>query len=190
MASEHKTLNRSEQDNSLPQPGSVEQLTRHNIETILELEKAGKEKLTTVDRLAKAIAKFGGSMGFVAVNLIVVTGWILFNTFMPETSHFDPFPFSLLSLVASLEAIFLSTFILISQNQDAALAEQRNQLELQINLLTEQENTKMLAMLKLIANKLDIDVSQDPDVDVLEQATEPEQLAKQIKQLRERDESE
>ena len=189
MASEQKTLNRSEQDNSQPHPGAVAQLTRHNIETILELEKAGKEQLTAIDRVAQVIAKFGGSMGFVAANLIVVTGWILFNTLMPAADRFDPFPFSLLSLVASLEAIFLSTFILISQNQDAALAEQRNQLELQINLLTEQENTKMLAMLKLIARKLEVDVSQDPDVDVLEQATEPEQLAEQIKELREQDES-
>lgn len=124
-------------------------------------------------------------MGFVAANLLFVIGWILFNTLMSDNRHFDPYPFSLLSLIASLEAIFLSTFILISQNQDAALAEQRNQLELQINLLTEQENTKMLAMLKLIAKKLGVDVSRDPDVDVLEQMTEPEQLAAQIKELRE-----
>lgn len=165
---------------------SVGDLTQHNIETILELERAGKKLLSPMDRFAKAIAKFGGSMTFVAVNVILVCGWIIANT-LPGTVHFDPFPFSFLGLIAALEAIFLSTFILISQNQDAALAEQRNQLELQINLLTEQENTKILAMLKLIANKLGVDVSQDPDVDVLEQMTEPEQLAAQIKELREHD---
>lgn len=165
---------------------SVGDLTQHNIETILELERADKELLSPMGRFAKAIAKFGGSMKFIALNIILVSGWIIANT-LPGTVHFDPYPFNFLGLIAALEAIFLSTFILISQNQDTALAEQRNQLDLQINLLTEQENTKMLALLKLIANKLGVDMSQDPDVDVLEQMTEPEQLAAQIKELREHD---
>ena len=72
------------------------------------------------------------------------------------------------------------TFILISQNRDARLSERRNQLDLQINLLTEQENTKMLTMLKQIADKVGADVNQDPTLAVLEQATQPEKLVEQI----------
>jgi len=79
-----------------------------------------------------------------------------------------------------LEAIFLSTFILISENRDARLSERRNQLDLQINLLTEQENTKMLTMLEQIAHKLGVDVSHDPTLEVLEQSTQPEKLVEQI----------
>ena len=66
--------------------------------------------------------------------------WILINA-VPRHPHIDPFPFTFLTLVVSLEAIFLSTFILISQNHDTKISERRNHLDLQINLLSEQENT-------------------------------------------------
>lgn len=92
------------------------------------------------------------------------------------------YPFSLLTLIVSLEAIFLSTLILMSQNRDAHLSERRNQLDLQINLLTEQENTKMLTMLKQIADKVGADVSHDPTLAVLGQATQPAKLVEQSEQ--------
>jgi uncharacterized membrane protein len=81
-----------------------------------------------------------------------------------------------------LEAIFLSTFILISQNHETGLSERRNQLDLQINLLTEQENTKMLRMLERIAGKLGVRTDDDPTLQVLGQATHPEKLVEQIDQ--------
>jgi uncharacterized membrane protein len=71
---------------------------------------------------------------------------------VPGVDHFDPFPFTFLTLIVSLEAIFLSTFILISQNYETRLSERRNQLDLQINLLSEQE-TKMLRILERIAKR-------------------------------------
>ena len=105
--------------------------------------------------------------------------WIGINVW-PGIKHVDPFPFIFLTLMVSLEAIFLSTFILISQNEETRLAERRNALDLQINLLTEQENTKMLQMLAAIGAKLDVHFDGDPDLSVLEQATRPEKLAQQI----------
>jgi uncharacterized membrane protein len=93
---------------------------------------------------------------------------------------FDPYPFNFLTLVVSLEAIFLSTFILISGNRQARLDERRSHLDLQINLLSEQENTKMLKLLQQIADKVGIECDGDPDISVLEQATRPEELAAQI----------
>jgi uncharacterized membrane protein len=80
----------------------------------------------------------------------------------------------------SLEAIFLSTFILISQNEETRLTERRNALDLQINLLTEQENTKMLQVLERIARKLEVPMDDDGSLSMLEQATRPEKLAEQI----------
>ena len=79
-----------------------------------------------------------------------------------------------------MEAIFLSTFILISQNQETRISERRNNLDLQINLLTEQENTKMLQILERIAEKVGAVIDDDPTVSVLEQATRPEKLVEQI----------
>ena len=95
--------------------------------------------------------------------------------------------------MVSLEAIFLSTFILISENRQAKVDERRSHLDLQINLLTEQENTKMLQLLRGIAEKVGVDCSGDPDIHVLEQATRPEELAAQIdasveEAIRQRDE--
>jgi uncharacterized membrane protein len=77
-------------------------------------------------------------------------------------------------------AIFLSSFILISQKRAALISERRNQLDLQINLLTEQENTRMLKVLGAIAAKLGVSVSDDPSTEVLEQATRPDKLVEQI----------
>ena len=113
--------------------------------------------------------------------MIWFTGWIIINI-APGISHVDPFPFNFLTLIVSLEAIFLSTFILISQNHETRLSERRNQLDLQINLLTEQENTKMLTLLVRIAEKVGVKIDDDTSLQVLEQAIRPEQLVDQIEE--------
>lgn len=125
-----------------PKPLSVEELTQRNVETVSRLEEAARELRTRTDRVAEVIAGFCGSMTFVWVHVIWFGGWLLFNL-LPGIRHIDPFPFTFLTLVVSLEAIFLSTFILISQNHDSRVSEKRNHLDLQINLLSEQENTQM-----------------------------------------------
>ena len=89
-------------------------------------------------------------MTFVWVHVIWFGGWILLNS-IPGIPHFDPFPFTFLTLIVSLEAIFLSTFILISQNLETRISERRSHLDLQLNMLSEQENTKMIAILLAIA---------------------------------------
>jgi uncharacterized membrane protein len=162
-------------------PMSVEELTRRNVETVLQLEEAAREQRTRTDRIAEVIAGFCGSMTFVWVHVAWFGGWIVFNL-LPGVKHIDPFPFTFLTLVVSLEAIFLSTFILISQNHDARVNEKRNHLDLQINLLSEQENTKMLSLLQHIAIKLGADISDDPHIEVLAQATKPESLVEQIEE--------
>jgi uncharacterized membrane protein len=118
-------------------------------------------------------------MPFVWVHVAWFTAWIGINVW-PGLRHLDPYPFSFLTVVVSLEAIFLSTFILISQNQENRVSDRRSQLDLQINLLTEQENTKMLRMLRSIAEKVGAADSGDPDVAALEEATRPENLAGQL----------
>jgi uncharacterized membrane protein len=158
---------------------SVEDLTERNVRTILDLERAARSKQNASQRMAERISAFCGSMRFVWVHVAAFTAWITVNT-LPGLPHLDPFPFTFLTLIVSLEAIFLSTFILISQNEETRATERRNALDLQINLLTEQENTQMLRMLERIADKLGISFEDDPAVSVLEQATRPETLAAQI----------
>jgi uncharacterized membrane protein len=161
--------------------GSVEQLTQRNIEVVRKLEEAANQERTTSDRFARMIARFCGSMTFVWVHVIGFAGWIALNL-VPGVKHIDPFPFTFLTFIVSLEAIFLSTFILISQNQDTRITDRRNHLDLQINLLSEQENTKMLMMLQAIAEKIGARIERDDDMTVLAQETELEKVVAQIEQ--------
>lgn len=154
-------------------------MTAKNVEAIIKLEETARAHRTWADRIAGAVARFCGSMAFVWVHVAWFGGWIAWNT-IAGLPHFDTFPFTFLTLVVSLEAIFLSTFILISQNMDTRLSERRNHLDLQVNLLAEQENTKMLLLLTRIAEKLEVKCDDDPTIEVLEQSTRPEHLAKQI----------
>jgi len=158
---------------------SVDQLTEQNVETVTKLEEAAREQRTRTDRLAEKIASFCGSMTFVWVHVVWFGGWILLNL-IPGLPHFDQFPFTFLTLVVSLEAIFLSTFILISQNLETRISERRSHLDLQLNMLSEQENTKMIGMLHAIAAKVGADLSADSDLQALSEETQPERLIEQI----------
>lgn len=171
-----KTENRN-----APPTRSAEQLTAKNVETVTSLEQAARDQRTPTDRLAEKIANFCGSMTFVWVHVVWFGGWILFNS-LPGTPHVDPFPFTFLTLIVSLEAIFLSTFILISQNLDSRISERRSHLDLQLNLLSEQENTKMIIMLHAIAAKVGADLTHDPQLKALSEETQPERLIEQIEE--------
>jgi uncharacterized membrane protein len=137
---------RAERDPAYRRAETGEDVTRQNVHAMRQLEQAAMARRTGADRVASAIARFCGHMTFVWVHVAVFAGWIAYNS-LPWFQAFDPYPFTFLTLVVSLEAIFLSTFILISQNYDMRVGERRNQLDLQINLLAEQENTKMLQIL-------------------------------------------
>ena len=163
----------------------ADQLTERNVEAIVQLEKSAKAERTKSDLVAEAIAQFCGSMTFVWVHVAWFGFWILLNS-VPGIKHIDPFPFTFLTLVVSLEAIFLSTFILISQNHDAKISDRRNHLDLQINLLSEQENTRMIIMLQAIARKVGVHLEDLPDLESLQEETQPEKLARQIEQREER----
>jgi uncharacterized membrane protein len=165
-------------------PRTVEELTAQNVAAIHRLEAAAQAHRSRVDLIADRVSRFAGSALFLVLHVGWFAAWIAINVF-PGLRHFDPFPFTFLTLVVSLEAIFLSSFILISQNRAAEVSERRNQLDLQINLLTEQENTRVLKMLGAIAKKLGVVVADDPSAEVLEQATRPDKLVEQIAKAQE-----
>ena len=159
---------------------AAEELTKQNVDTVSQLEEAARRQRTSTDRIAEAIASFCGSMTFVWVHVVWFGGWIILNL-TPGIPHFDQFPFTFLTLVVSLEAIFLSTFILISQNLETRISERRSHLDLQLNMLSEQENTKMITLLLAIADKVGADLSRDPQLVALSEETMPERLVEQIK---------
>ena len=177
--------------NSYHTPSTVEELTEQNVRLIAELDAAARSKRTPTDRVVDTITNFCGRILFVWVHVFWFATWILVNSLphLPRRLHwlrFDPYPYPLLLMIVNLEAIFLTTFILISQNRQSKLAERRNHLDLQINLLSEQENTKLLAMVHSVVEHLGIP-DGDPDVDVLEASTRPDRLVKQIEDVIERE---
>jgi uncharacterized membrane protein len=135
-------------------PPIIPTAAKGNIETIMEIEQAHLRQRSTIDRLGESIANFFGSISFVLLQLAVVVGWILVSTlFVP----LDPYPFSFLALVVALEALILSTFVLMTQNRQARQAEHWVHLTLQIGLLAEQETTKLLEMLGSISRHLGLE---------------------------------
>jgi uncharacterized membrane protein len=158
---------------------SVADVTRENVQAMRKLEQLASAQRTLADRVAEFVASFCGSITFVWIHVVVFAVWVVWNV-LPGLPRFDPYPFTFLTLCVSLEAIFLSSFILIAQNYEMRITERRNQLDLQINLLAEQENTKLLQLMDRMAKKMGLYEEDDPEIQVLEQATRPETLARQI----------
>ena len=154
----------------------IEKEIASNVSEILEAERLQRNRQTVGEQLSERITRFCGSMPFVYVHIVVIAAWVAVNTFPSVT--FDPFPYNFLMLLLAVEAILLSAFILISRNHDARLADHRDHLDLQINLLAEQENTKILELLQEIAEKIGVD--PDPALDVLLEPVKPKKLVKQI----------
>lgn len=151
-----------------PEPELKETLER-NIALLSARRRADAHAAAWSDRLADAITAFAGSMRFVAIHLLVFGGWIAWN--LLGSPKFDP-SFVVLAMVASVEAIFLSTFVLISQNRASQRADARADLDLHINLLTEHELSKLAALVGRIAARLDLDPAT-PDLKEIEADVEP-----------------
>src|ERR1043166_479656 len=128
-----------------------------NIGALVGSRRAAEERKGLQERIADAITNFTGSMGFVYIHAAMFIVWIGWNLrWIPGLPIFDP-TFVILAMVASVEAIFLSTFVLISQNRIQAEAEKRAELDLQISLLAEHEVTQLMTLLDRVARRLGID---------------------------------
>ena len=160
--------------------------TRANIRTVAEIESKYLQQRSAGEKLGDTISHFSGTMAFFVWNIIWYVAWILVNVgVVPGLRPFDPYPFTFLTLMVSLEAIFLAIFVLASQNRMARAADQRAHLDLQINLLSEQENTKMLELLQGMAKHMGLKIAgNDDELDQLREKTEAGALLEEIeKQL-------
>ena len=159
----------------------LSEIIKKNVETVLRIEKASLDARTPFDRLADQIANFCGSITFVLVHIVWFSLWLLINwlPIFSKTLRFDPPPFGILTLIVSLEAIFLSNFILISQNRQQKVADQRNHLDLQINLLAEQEASQVLIMLGQLLEHHGLS-PEDPRGHALKKETDTTKLAESI----------
>lgn len=150
-------------------------IVERNIAALLERREAEQRKRTREERIADAITRFTGSMQFVYLHLFLFAGWIFWNTGVLGLKPFDA-SFVILAMFASVEAIFLSTFVLISQNRMNEEADKRAELDLQVSLLTEHEVTRLISLVRAIAQKMEIKDADDTAIDELEQNVRPEKV--------------
>ena len=140
-----------------PAPQNLAPVLDRNIEALRARRAAEEVNATREERIAEAITRFSGSMRFVYLHLAVYGFWIVANLgWIPFVPQWDP-TFVVLAMVASVEAIFLSTFVLISQNRMAAAADKRADLDLQVNLLAEHEVTRLIEIVSKMADRLGVD---------------------------------
>ena len=127
------------------------------------------------DRFADTVTRFTGSLTFVAVHVVIFGSWIVVNAGLLPVPRFDP-SFVILATVASVEAIFLSTFVLISQNRMQAQAADRADLDLQVSLLAEHEVTRLITLVGAIAEKMGVEQARDPELADLARDVAPERV--------------
>lgn len=136
---------------------------------------------TGTERIADWMTSRFGSITFLLINTIFFALWILINTGQIEAiSPFDPFPFSLLTTIVSLEAIILAIFVLISQNRNSKIDDLREETHLQINLIAEKEITKLMKMMAIVLERQGVDLSQDPELKKLLRPISEEEIEKKL----------
>ncbi len=152
-------------------------VVERNIHALLERRHAEDLQQSLQERLAERITRFTGSMAFVYLHLALFGGWIVVNRLprLPPAFHFDP-QFIVLAMTASVEAIFLSTFVLISQNRMAALADKRADLDLQVSLLAEHEVTRLVSLVAAMAAHMGLEEAANPELSELAQDVAPEKV--------------
>ena len=155
--------------------------TARNIEAICALERKALERRTAAERLSDVVAFQAGRLWSILFHAGWFGMWAVWNSpWFPAGLRFDPFPFPALTTVVSLEAIFLSLFILMSENRSNRRGDERAQLDLQVNLLAEHEATKMLQLLQALCAHHQLAVAQDPELAELLRQTEPLALAHEL----------
>ena len=165
-----------------PPPDSLNSSLRRNIEVLRRRREEEEATAGLQERLAAALTRFSGSMRFVYAHALICGFWIIANLgLLPGLRPWDP-TFVVLAMVASVEAIFLSTFILITQNRMAAAADRRAELDVQISLLAEAEITKLMELVSGIADRLNVPAGEHDEIEEMKRQVAPEAVLDAIEE--------
>jgi uncharacterized membrane protein len=154
-------------------------VVERNITALLERSRRDDAARSVQDRLADRVTNFTGSLRFVLLHLVVFGLWVLINLGATPIPPWDE-SFVILATEASVEAIFLSTFVLISQNRMQAKADIRAELDLQVSLLSEHEITRLISLVQAVARRLDVTEAEDPELAELARDVAPERVLEEI----------
>ena len=156
-------------------------LASRHIEAISALEQQALARRSGGEKISDLIVSQIGRVWAIVLHVAWFSLWIAWNSGrVPGLRPFDPFPFMGLSTIVSLEAIFLSLFILVSQNRASRRADERAHLDLQVNLLSEREATKMLQLLQALCAHHGLSAADDAEVTELVRETEPAIIAREL----------
>ena len=169
-----------------PDNPALSDVVERNIRAIFKLRAQASRERTVEHRLADGITRLSGRMAFVYAHAVWFGAWLALNAGWFGMRAFDPYPYGLLTMIVSLEAIFLSTFVLISQNRISDESDRRADLDLHVGLLTEAELTRVLKMLRAVHEKLGIDCDDAEAQADLELTTRPEDVLAELDRLRRR----
>ena len=163
-----------------PPPAGLSSVLERNIQSLKDRRLSEEADASAQERIADAITRFTGSMLFVYLHLAVFGFWIVANLgWVPGVPRWDE-SFVVLAMIASVEAIFLSTFVLISQNRMAAAANKRADLDLQISLLAEHEITKLATLVAEIASHVGVRTKVDSELEEIKQDVAPEAVLDEL----------
>ena len=168
------------EDLTTPAADGLTPALARNIEAIMKRREDSRRAASVEERAASAISRFAGSMRFVYLHLIFYGLWIIANLgWIPHVPRWDS-SLVILAMEASVEAIFLSTFVLINQNRMAAEDDIRADLDLQVNLLNEHETTRLIAIVEAVAKKLDVPIERAGELAELKMDVAPEAVLDRI----------
>jgi uncharacterized membrane protein len=135
---------------------------------------------SSIARIADKLNAMAASTAFLVLHAVWFTGWVLWNTGVFGGEPFDPFPFGLLTMVVSLEAIFLSIFVLMAQKRESAIGELREEISLQVALRLEEEVTKTLQLVAGLYTRLGHKVAEDPELHEMLQPLNVEAIEREL----------
>lgn len=153
---------------------------RPHIGTMRAIKAAHARERTRVERIADWMTQSASSAGFLLFHIGWFATWIILNTGILPFEPFDPFPFGLLTMIVSLEAIFLSIFVLMTQNRESHIAEVREELALQVALRMEAEVTKTLQLVAGLFTRLGHKVGEDPELQEMLQPLQAEEMEREL----------
>ena len=163
-----------------PMPPGMGSVLERNLRRMRERRAEEEARASISERLSDRITSFAGSMTFVGLHAAAYGSWIVANLgWVPGVKPFDP-SFVILAMEASVEAIFLSTFVLISQNRMMSAAARQSDLDLQINLLAEHELTRLVVLVDAMAQKMGVEAVGRDELEEVKQDVSPETVLDQL----------
>lgn len=161
-----------------------EEIGRRNVETMRRVERAALEEATPGERAVHAVARFCGTPWFAVAHAVWIAAWVALNA-IAGLPRFDPYPFPLLGLCVSVEAVMLASMILMGENRARKAERRRAELDMQVSLIAEQEATKTLRLLEAVALKVGALSAPDPEVEALAGASGIAALEREAREARE-----